>query len=73
MTKTQRAEIVRHFAERAKNFGLKPGTKRYLDAQAMFFCGAMAAAHHVAGEQVDPVWTISIMSGRDIVKDTAAA
>lgn len=37
-------------------------SKRYLEAQAHFFAGAMTALGIV-----DPAWTIAIMTGRDII------
>jgi hypothetical protein len=66
MTPEQHNEVLKHFTARAANFGAKPGTKRFLEAQAHFFCGAMAALAAVNGTPINPGITIDIMSGRTI-------
>jgi hypothetical protein len=43
MTQKQYMYVEQQFVARMKNFGYKPGSKKYADAQAEFFSGAMSA------------------------------
>ncbi len=79
MNAKQHNKVLEHFRMRAENYGLKPGTKRYFDAQAHFFCGAMAAeVSLIEGAQVDPTIAFSLMRGvimtaRDEAEEKKAA
>ena len=46
ITKEQQDAIAQQWREHAKAFDLKPGTKRYKDAQTHFVAGACTALHH---------------------------
>lgn len=64
------------WAKRVKAQDLKSGTKKYFDAQAHFFAGAMNAMQAVLAPPDDPKlctavppkWVIAILSDRDILK-----
>lgn len=74
ITSDQEAAIVAHWRERAKGFDLKPGTKRYADAQMHFVSGACAALHAtdpmvtgsaLLSKRVPTHWIMAGMAGRD--------
>ena len=68
--------IEASWAQRVKNLGLKPGTRKYFTAQAEFFSGAMCALQAALTtpddpklhESIPPKWVIALMSDRDILK-----
>ncbi len=70
------AYIEQHWLKRAENQHLKPGTKKYLDTQAEFFTGAMAALCGMSenenkqpdGSCMPPKWVFGIMRGEMIAK-----
>ena len=69
----QRA-VEDRWKDRAEMQGFKPGSKKYLTAQAEFFGGAMTAMQFIFGnnlqtlaDEIPPKWVICIMSGRDII------
>jgi len=81
ITKEQQDAIAQQWRERAKAFDLKPGTKRYRDAQTHFIAGACAALHHtdpdapaadpdapaypVLSTRIPVAWVLGPMCGRD--------
>ena len=73
ISKKQQRAIAQAWKDRGEHTGLKPKTKRYLDAQWHFIAGACTALHHtddtVTGTElsarVPPMWIIAGISGRD--------
>jgi hypothetical protein len=75
-------QIEQVCSERAKRFGIKPKSKKYLDMQAEFLSGAMAAMvamgektphnlehftlEEVHGKSMPPHWIFGIMRGDDV-------
>lgn len=65
-------EIEKAWISRARALGLNPGTKKYIDAQGHYFCGAMQALHNARGWVPSPKWSIGIMRGDDITRERTA-
>lgn len=65
MRKDKELQVVKAFIKRARAEGLTKDTEEYLKAHNMFFLGALSVLGH--GDFGIPAWSISIMSGRDIV------
>ena len=59
-------------AERARNFGVKKGSKKFTDMQAEFFAGALAEKEYQnpGKDNMDPLIVFSIMRGDDILEET---
>lgn len=73
ITQQQQDAIAEQWRNRATAHDLKPGTKRYTDAQTHFIAGACSALHNtdpVASNDrlsslIPPRWIIGPLSGRD--------
>lgn len=78
------SRIEEQFKNRAKENFPKPSSKKFKDAQAEFFCGAMAAMIAISennnpgiseqerkelnGKCMPPKWVIGLMRGDDLTK-----
>lgn len=63
ITDIEKNRIENSFKERCISLNIKYKTKKFYEEQASFFCGASIALNINL-----PIWTISIMSGREIIE-----
>jgi hypothetical protein len=72
-----RAEVEKTLRSRLELRGLKPSTKRALDAECHFLCGAMAAINAIypnanpdkISDMIDPAWVFAPLTGRSVLED----
>ena len=64
ITEEQELNIEHSFMIRMQEFGYKPDTRKYNEAQSHYFVGAMIAL----GLKQHTFWQMCIMSGRSIIE-----
>jgi len=68
--------IINSLRSRLEGHGIKPASKKGLQEQAIFLCGAMSAIEAIypnedpgkMSEYTPPIWVINIMSGRSTIE-----
>lgn len=60
--KEDKEKVEKHFIEICIRDGIKYNSKKYLEWQRMYFCGAMTITHHIF-----QFWSICIAANRPII------
>ncbi len=71
-----RAEVEQALRERLEILGLKPDTKRALDAECHFLCGAMTTINAIypnadpnkISDMIEQVWILAPLTGRSVLE-----
>lgn len=69
LTKEQKQTIEKDFESAMKSLGHTPRSKTYRKFHGLYFSGASKALEAI-GYAIPPIWTICLMTGRDIIEES---